>query len=198
MQYYDLSGNATLTANIGEGKYSFSDSPQLSSTSPDAPPLAFANTSLRLDRILDLKGISTNAVILLQYNTKYRIGPNSTARVEVSSDGGFTWSQTGMTTGVTGYSFNSPNISNSVLDPNPFVATAWQLRSHNLNSYRDNQILIRFRLDRMLESCQRSVRAGSGNDNAMPTKCVGNGGGEEYTKGYFDGWWISRLTVSTQ
>lgn len=198
IQYYEATQGAWLTANIGEGRYSFSDSPQLSgTTSADQPPLAFANTSLRIDQTLDLRGVSANSTILLGYRTKYRMGPNTTGRVEVSVDGGFTWEQGGLSTGVPGFNFSSPNINNAVIDPNPSGGTTWQQRFNNLSSYRESQILIRFRLDRQNESCARSIRANTGADTE-PTKCIPNGAGQEFIKGYFDGWWISRVQIAAQ
>jgi Flp pilus assembly pilin Flp len=200
IHYYEATSGATLTATIGEGKFSFSDSPQLAgSTATDKAPISFANTSLRLDQTLDMRNIPTNAVPVLIYRTKYRIGPNSTGRIEVSMDGGFSWEVNDMLDDpIAGYTFQNPNIKNAVIDPNPSAALAWQQRMHNLSFFKNAQIIIRFRLDRTGEHCARTIRNGSPNDTA-PTKCTPTGGGgDEFMKGFFDGWWISQITVTLQ
>jgi Flp pilus assembly pilin Flp len=203
MHYYEATNGAALTANIGEGRYSFSDSPQQGgSTAPDKEPLALANTSMRLNLTLDMRKVEANQVPILVYKTKYRFGPKTFGRVEVSVDGGFTWAPNDpLKAPVAGYTFSEPNITNAVIDPNPSTALNWQTRTQNLSSYRGAQILIRFRLDRQLEHCARTIRStnNTSQPDSFPLKCASaGGGGDEFIKGFWDGWWISNVTVTAQ
>jgi Flp pilus assembly pilin Flp len=195
IQYFENSGGATLLAQIGSGSFSFSDSPkQGGAGAKDRYPLPYANTSLLGKQVLDLRNIGTTNLVVMSYKTKYRLGNKTTARVEVSQDGGFSWLQTNLTLDAGGFSFNDPNISNSLVDPSSNI-TAWQTRYHNLGSFKNKQILLRFRLDRSGEYC---LRTAAGND--YPTQCSLSGAASppEYRNGYWDGWWITRIDISVQ
>jgi hypothetical protein len=194
MHYYEGTSGATLAANIAEGRYSISDSPTVGgSTAPDQFPLAYANTSLRMDVTIDMTDLPANFVPILIYRTKYRMGTNTYGRVEVSTDGGFTWTQAGLNTAVAGFTFSSPNINNALRNPSDTTVT-WEQRIQNLSAYKDSQLLVRFRFDRQLENCARTIRNGTSD---LALKCVpaGSASGDEFIKGFFDGWWISRVQI---
>jgi hypothetical protein len=140
-----------------------------------------------------MTNIPTGSVVVMAYRTKYRVGTKSFLQVEVSNDGGFSWSQTGLATAEGLYTFNSPTIKDSGIDPDPTVA--WEQRLHNLDSFKNNQIVIRFRYDRQGEYCLRTRKINS-NDTAL--RCIPGGNSEEYKNGYWDGWWISRITIGIQ
>jgi hypothetical protein len=195
IQYFDNSGGATLIAQIGTGSFSLSDSPKQGGvTARDRYPLPYGNTALLGRQVIDLRGLPTTSLVLMQYRTKYRLGSKTKAVVQVSVDGGFTWDSAGLSTGISGFTISDPTIQNALVDPSSNT-TAWQVRMHNLTSYKERQILMRFRLDRSGEYCLRT-RVGSD----YPTQCglSGAASGPEYTNGYFDGWWISRIDIRTQ
>lgn len=205
VQYYEKDGStAMLRASIGSGKYSYSDSPKIGgTTSRDVYPIPLANTSLRINQTFDLKNIPASAVVVMAYRTKYRLGSNTTGgvtsklAVEVSSDGGFNWVQTGLNTATGGFTFSGPNISNGIVDPDPSANVAWSQRLHNLNSFKDKQIVIRFRYDRQGEYCMRT-RVTSSDTNPIQCNPSNANSGPEFGNGYFDGWWISRITIGVQ
>ncbi|MBC8170339.1 MAG: hypothetical protein H7X77_01655, partial [Anaerolineae bacterium] len=204
VQYYEKDGStAVLRASIGSGKYSFSDTPKIGgTTSKDEYPIPLANTSLRIDQTFDLKNIPTG-VVVMAYRTKYRLGKNvngggdSKLAVEVSDDGGFNWAQTGLSTATGGFTFSGANISDSVIDPDPTTNVAWQQRLHNLNSFKDKQIVIRFRYDRQGEFCMRTKKTSTDGNPLLCNPSNANSG-PEFGNGYFDGWWISRITIGVQ
>ena len=144
-----------------------------------------------------MSGISTNSIVILSYRTKYRLGSKTKAHFEVSSDGGFSWVQTSLGDVVSGFDFDSPTFSNTVRDPSS-PSTTWLTRMHNLNAFKGQQIMIRFRFDRQTEQCLRT-RAAGGSDN-FPTQCGLSGAvsAPEYINGYFDGWWIGKIDIIIQ
>ncbi len=198
IQYFENSGGATLTGVINSGTASMSDSPKQGGIATrDAYPLPYGNTSLLGRQILDMSGISTNSIVILSYRTKYRLGSKTKAHFEVSSDGGFSWVQTSLGDVVSSFDFDSPTFSNTVRDPSS-PSTTWLTRMHNLNAFKGQQIMIRFRFDRQTEQCLRT-RAAGGSDN-FPTQCGLSGAvsAPEYINGYFDGWWIGKIDIIIQ
>jgi len=86
--YYENRGGADISLNIGGfGNTSFTDSPE---TGPDenqeVGAVQRSNSSLIFNGVFDLTG-ATNPI--LEYYTYHELG--GTARVELSTDGGFTW-----------------------------------------------------------------------------------------------------------
>lgn len=82
----------------------------------------------------------------LQFYTFYDLDTNNFARVEVSDTGGFTWTQTNLANGCTP-ACDNPQISGSAQWMPPPVGTKdWRLRRHNLTSYANRFIGLRFRL----------------------------------------------------
>jgi len=85
---------------------------------------------------------------VLEYWTQYDLVTNQFARVEVSVDGGFSWQQTNLGTAATcdvAGTYCTPTIGSSggsVASP----AGTWLLRRHNLASYANQNVGLRFRL----------------------------------------------------
>ncbi|MBC8097802.1 MAG: hypothetical protein H7Y11_00020 [Armatimonadetes bacterium] len=194
LQYFDSTSTAVLIAQFGDAKYSFSDSPRVGgANTTDVPPISFGNTSLRIRRVLDLSEV-TSQFVFLKYRTVYRIGSRSSAKVEVSSNGGFTWESDPLDDPITGVPINGTSITDSI--NNPSGSPVWVDRWHNLNSYRGSSIVLRFRLDRQNEWCART-KIVTGDPN--PLRCTPAGSGaDESIDGFFDGWWISEIRVFTQ
>ena len=170
LEYYEAFGDSVIIANLGGTNYSFTDSPRQFAGGPDIPAQPHGNSSLILDGTLDL----TNTQFpILQYYTTYE--SDWDARVEVSSDGGFTWGRNGMqdpqttSPGVTDNNFDDPRYGYDRLDDDP----DWELRRHNLMSYNGNEIMIRFRFDRR-------------GDNG-----INKDSGDEW----FISWWIEQIRV---
>lgn len=105
------------------------------------------NSSLILDGVLDLTnpGIATALWIpRMYYYTYYDLASGTSARVEVSIDGGFSWIQTNLGSNCpTGISCNS-TISGSTTRLPP--SNDWQLRSSDFRTYANKTIGLRFRL----------------------------------------------------
>lgn len=146
VEWYERDGNAALIVDTGSTSYSFTDSPkQGAGTSfPDIPTIANSNSSLILDGALDLTE-TTNPI--LEYYTIYEM--QGSARVEVSTDGGFTWTQSGLQDGFGSEVMDSPTwgatayIADDTADP----PQDWERRRHNLVNYVGQTIMIRFRMD---------------------------------------------------
>jgi len=105
LEYYDYSGSAVLTLATGTDTFSFSDTPKQGAGSgfADIPAIRKASSSLLLRGVLDL----TNAVRpYLTYYTVHEMG--GTARVEVSTDGGFNWTESGLRGNVNNKWVNGP------------------------------------------------------------------------------------------
>lgn len=93
LEWYERSNKAVIIMTTGNNAFSFTDSPKQGNgpAFPEIPSQIYSNSSLILDGVLDLSA-TTDPII--QYYTYHELG--GTARVEVSIDGGFTWTQTGL------------------------------------------------------------------------------------------------------
>jgi len=86
----------------------------------------------------------------LEFYELYYFNSFSSGSVEVSPDGGFTWTQTGLIDPTT----CPTQIAPSQCDPNtmgfndwrPQSGKDWQLRSHDLDNYVNQSIGLRFRM----------------------------------------------------
>lgn len=99
LQYFENSSAAILIVSTGSNSFSFTDSPKAGGGPlfPEVPAVSHANSSLLLNGVFDLSN-ATEPV--LQYYTYYELG--GTARVEVTTDGGFNWTDTGLQGSVPG------------------------------------------------------------------------------------------------
>lgn len=199
LQYFESYGGAVVIMSIGDGRYSFTDSPKLSSTGKDIPPIAYGNSSLITKTVLDMTTMTANQYVLMEYHTMYKVYQDATLRVEVSNNGGFDWVQDGLKSHVyingtqkiiDQSAFSNTTISNSV------NTGTWQIRQHTLTTYRGQKVLLRFRMDRQLTWCVRRHSSGTAQANACrlstsPTA----GGGTEYDSMFYDGWWITPVIV---
>lgn len=183
LEYYENTGGATMILNVGGNSFSFTDSPKQGAgpAFPDIPAIPYANTSLILNGTLDLED-TTNPI--LQYYTYYEL--RGTARVEISIDGGFSWTNTGFQDtityagGGTDSNFQTPNYSGQWMPANG----DWELRRHNLTRYAGRQIMIRFRLDRQGDTCLN-------NDNGCtPGSATFNANGRWVS------WWVVDIRVA--
>ncbi|MEO8606687.1 MAG: hypothetical protein ABI690_02300 [Chloroflexota bacterium] len=151
LEWFEATGGATIILQVGNNNFSFSDSPK-SSAAPTVPAvlsIPYGNSSLILDGLLNLNdpGLPAGTWIpRLQYYTYYTLGASGSAQAEVTIDGGFTWTKSNLSNNcppISGIQCN-PTISNNAvwMDTNG----DWQLRSHDLRSYANKNIGLRFRL----------------------------------------------------
>ena len=93
MEYFDMWNDAAFIMSLGSSSFSFTDSPKIAAGAafPEVPAAPRSTSSLMFNGVFDLK----DAVApILQYYTFHELG--GTARVEVSRDGGFLWTQQGL------------------------------------------------------------------------------------------------------
>ncbi len=194
LEYFENTGNGIITLTITDGRFSFSDSPKpTAGLVPDVRPLPYANSSLILRNVLDLYDMPEPSMVVMEYQTKYRLDSASTARLEVSTDGGFNWTQDNLQQAAPpafsafSFSFSSPNISNSTTGLNNPATDAWQVRTNNLTAYKNNYVIIRFRLDRLSTNCVRPDNCNGSNAYYNPSLAL--------TDGYYSGWWITPVRI---
>lgn len=154
LEYYENSSDAAIVLSAGNNNFSFTDSPKPlagGGLSTEVPAIPRGNSSLQLDGVIDLRNLegNPNFIPVLEYDTYYELNNDSIARVEVSTDGGFFWTQAGLNTTIPStppLTADNPTIRNTTLtqDQGP-----WAHRRHNLSSYTGSLLSLRFRLDRM-------------------------------------------------
>jgi hypothetical protein len=145
LEYFEASGDAVIILTAGNNTFSYSDSPKLVAGTPDINSVIFGNSSLMLDGLLNLMGATTP---VLEFWTQYDLDPGSFARVEVSIDGGFSWTQANLgTSGVcdTAGAYCTPTIGSSSSNTTSLAGT-WIVRRHNLANYINQRIGLRFRM----------------------------------------------------
>lgn len=192
--YYEKTGDGAVTLTVTDGRFSFSDSPKASGGPvPDIRPIPYANTSLILKRVLNLTEVPANSIVLLEYQTKYRLHSNSNARLEVSSDGGFTWVNTNLTQApppafaAYNLSFSSTSFSDATYGVTTPGSEPWQPRLNNLTAYKGQNVIIRFRLDRQTTSCVKREDCDGSDSVGNPSLHL--------VDTYYDGWWITPVRV---
>jgi hypothetical protein len=145
LEYYENSGDALLQLQIGGNNTSFSDSPRPNNNSPVVNSRLNSNISMVLNAVVTIPTSAASVVPRLGYYLYYDLAAGQQFFTEISTDGGFTWVQTGLTSGTcpTGATCN-PNLAGagSYL-PND---GDWQFRSLNLSSFKGQNITFRFRL----------------------------------------------------
>jgi hypothetical protein len=141
IEWYDRADTAVLTVDTGSTAYSFTDSPKqgVGGSFPDIPTIANSNSSMILDGSIDLTGTTDP---YLEYYTLYEI--RGTARVEVSTDGGHTWTESGLQDPAGAAVMADPSWGNSTYMSE---VPDWQENRHNLADYVDQIIMVRFRMD---------------------------------------------------
>ncbi len=151
LEWYEKYGDAVLIFSAGRSNFSFTDSPRAGSNPalfPVVNSIPFGNSSLILRQPLDLGGTFRPAV---EYYTRYKINSDGSANVEVSTDGGFTWTRNNLSstafdgwTCPSGASCDTSWNGTFWSDTNPNL---WQLRQHNLSAYKTVRFVnLRFRL----------------------------------------------------
>jgi hypothetical protein len=156
MEYLEASGDAVIQLQVGTNKFSFSDSPKAgaAATFPVVKSIPFSESSLILNGVMNLD-IPTGYTTAqwkprLEFYELYFFDTNSYGAVEVSADGGFTWTQAGL-----GDTTTCPaQLSTSQCDPNtwgysnwtPANNKDWLQRSHDLDSYINQNIGLRFKM----------------------------------------------------
>lgn len=116
VEFYENGGSARVEVRFAQVSHVYTDS-------PSGNYLNGSNAAMTLEGMIDLRGADNP--LLSFWNLRQR-GSSDTFRVEVSTDGGYTWNSV-------------TNWTNST--------SGWQREYLSLNSYRDNLINIRFRLD---------------------------------------------------
>ena len=189
LQYYDKSGDGLIQMTASTGSTSFSDSPKVAGgLTPDVPPIPRANTSLLGRHVFDLTNFSSANIPVLEIHTKYRMDDNTTANVEVSSDGGFNWSKTNLDKNAFGVNYSNPTWGgvSSGFDAQP-DSSDWQVKQFNLNSYEGRHVIIRLRFDRLNTSCYSNHDCDDSAAYANPDLALKDG--------YYDGWWIGFMRM---
>ena len=152
VHYYENGGGATIAFGMSGASASFADSP-VGVPPPDAesfnaiPANHLSNTSLQLKGLLDLRSANKP---LLRYYTNYDINNVGTAYLEISEDGGFTWTRDNLRDNIDypGGSTNAEGLTSWTGDSdNQRDETDWEERLNTLEAYRGQMIGMRFRLD---------------------------------------------------
>lgn len=110
LEYFESGGGAVMTLSTGSNAFSFSDSPKqgVGLLFPDIEAVPRSSSSLVLNGTLDL---SQAVRPYIQYYTVYELGGN--ARVEISTDGGFSWTQNGLSGSIPPSFWASPTWTGS-------------------------------------------------------------------------------------
>lgn len=145
LEYYENSGDALVQLQIGSNNRSFSDSPRDDNNDPVVNSRLNSNLSMVLNAVVTIPSSASSVVPRLGYYMYYDLAAGQQFFTEISSDGGFTWSQTGLTSGTC--------PANATCNPNQAGENSylpndgdWQFRSLNLSSYKGQNITFRFRL----------------------------------------------------
>jgi len=145
LEWFESTGDATIILSAGKNNFSFGDSPKAGNgpAFPVVNSTTYGNSSLILRRPLRLTGTSNP---VLEFYTRYRLG--GTGVVEVSTNGGFDWTTTGLDTGFTcpPGATCSPWVGGTYWNMGDL--TSWELRQNNLASFvAAGNINLRFRLN---------------------------------------------------
>ncbi|MBZ0284993.1 MAG: hypothetical protein K8L97_29930 [Anaerolineae bacterium] len=157
MEWYEGDQSAVIILQVGNNNFSFSDSPRACATCDWVRSVPYGNSSLILDGVLNLNtpiNPSTNLPVTnwrprMQFFTYYDLGGSWAARTEVSIDGGFSWTQNNLSlncpTGLPSAQCNPTIWGSSTWMPSQ--GRDWMARSHDLRSYVDQYVGLRFRLN---------------------------------------------------
>ncbi len=135
LDWYERGGQAVIIVTAGVNNFSFTDTPKGGNTSsfPVINSTQYGDSSLILSRPIDLSGTT---LPVLQFYTRYKMG-GAIGTVEVSTDGGFTWTTDNLSSNTGGFSCPSGATCSPVVqwqewNDDPSI---WQLRQLNLSSY---------------------------------------------------------------
>ncbi len=162
VEYYEINGDALMQLQVGTNKFSFSDSPKAGAAAgfPVVNSIPFSDSSLILDGVINLNipaGYTTAQwKPRLEYYELFNFNSNGTTNgaVQVSTDGGFTWTQTGLSDTST----CPAGLDDTQCDPTqtaPYFGISnltpqngydWLLKSHDLDNYVNQNIGLRFKL----------------------------------------------------
>ena len=148
LEWFEATGSAVIQLAVGNNTFSFSDSPRLTQTSPVIESVRYGDSSLMLNGLLNLYNPSPGTpgfvwAPQLQFYTYYDLDSGNRAYVEVTDSGGFTWTQNNLSNGCTP-GCDNPTISGWAQWLPP--SRDWMLRRHNLASFVNKYIGLRFRL----------------------------------------------------
>lgn len=137
LEFFENGGNATIGLSAAVNSFSISDSPNTWNGSGWVPVTSTVpgNASIMLDGFIDLS--DTSRSYYLEYARMWDVSsaPNNAFYVEVSTDGGFTWTTIGSET-ISGSSENIRPTRN------------WEDRIIDLTAYEGNDtVTFRFRID---------------------------------------------------
>ncbi|MBI5669450.1 MAG: hypothetical protein HZC41_15710 [Chloroflexi bacterium] len=174
VEWYEGSGDAVIIVQAGNNNFSFSDSPRASAAGDVVYSVPYGNSSLLLNGVLNLNKPTGLPSSLwkpsLRYYTYYDLDTGSSANVEVSIDGGLTWTKNNLYGTCPSGAYCSPTITGGSGSSNDWMPPSdWQWRVHDLTTYgnrtaSNNFLVVRFRLN-----------------------TLGN---------LHDGWWITEITVN--
>ncbi len=151
VDWFETGGDAVIMVQVGNNNFSFSDSPKQGSAGDTVLSIPYSNASMILNGLLNLNnpGVPTTAWRpRIQYYTYYILGSGATAQTEISTDGGFTWTNAN-------FSNNCPSgaqcgaVISGATDwaPTSSPPRDWQLRSHDLRTYVNRSFGLRFRVN---------------------------------------------------
>ena len=148
LEWFEASGSAVIVLTAGINNFSFTDTPKAGNgpSFPVIESIEYSKSSMMLRRPIDLTGAT---LPVIQYWTRYDLGGDA-GRFEVSTNGGFDWTQANLSSSTNGFSCPpgarcSPTITGNYWPSDP---SDWQLRQHNLSDYIGNGLIhIRFQLD---------------------------------------------------
>src|SRR5262249_25386409 len=134
LEWYEGTGSATMILQVGNNNYSFTDSPKASAApaDPKVNSIQYGASSLILDGLLNLNNPGVTAatwIPRLQYYTYYDLRAFGRAEVQVTIDGGFSWTNSNL-------SNNCPSIPGVRCDPR--VQSISESNNANLNWMDDD------------------------------------------------------------
>jgi len=134
LDYFENAVDARITLSVTRDSYSYSDSPNTGSagTWSVVPSVVPGNSSLMINGFLNLSNVASS--YFLRYQRMWQAHANNSFYVEVSTDGGFTWT-----------TIASETIAGGTDHIRPF--DDWEIRTVNLNAYRATNVTLRFRVD---------------------------------------------------
>lgn len=145
LEFFNWAGPANLWLAISRQYGSFTDSPNSGSGASwtTVNSTQRGDSALLLNGYFNLTGFPNPS---LGYQTLYTLGSQTPFYVEVSTNGGFTWSQV-------------DSIGASASNP---ITSGWQQRTINLSGTAGNQanVMIRFRLDARAATTSTRVKDG--------------------------------------
>lgn len=199
LEYFESGGGATIILSTGGSSFSFTDSPKQGAGPAflDRPSVPYSNSSLISDGLIDLTGTDNP---ILQFYSYHEV--DGTARVEVSVDGGFTWTSSGLrdniTDGggnVTDSNFDDPTYGGTWV-PGQSGVTDWNRRRYNLTRYAGQRIMLRFRFDRQNRGGGNGSAYDDGTDRMSIDSTTNINSTNYNNNNFFVGWWVVDIRIA--